>query len=97
MVTVRAEQLDWPIHLRSQIGNTLIKGAVMDDHVYKNIEITGTSAATVEDAIRKAIARAAQTVQNMRWFEVVDTRGTIEDGRVARWQVTIKVGFTLND
>jgi flavin-binding protein dodecin len=69
----------------------------MDDHVYKNIEITGTSAETVEDAIRKAIARAGQTVQNMRWFEVVDTRGTIEDGRVARWQVTIKVGFTLND
>ena len=69
----------------------------MTDHVYKKIEITGTSATSIEEAIRNAIARAAKTVKSMRWFEVVETRGTIEDGGVSQWQVTVKVGFTLND
>ncbi|MEO8164120.1 MAG: dodecin [Betaproteobacteria bacterium] len=69
----------------------------MTDHVYKKIELTGTSTVSIEEAIRSAIARAAKTVQKMRWFEVVETRGTIEDGGVAQWQVTVKVGFTLND
>lgn len=67
----------------------------MPDHVYKHIEITGTSGESMERAIENAVARAAQTVENMRWFEVTDSRGTIEDGRVSQWQVTIKVGFTL--
>jgi len=69
----------------------------MTDHVYKKIEITGTSTASLEEAVRGAVARAAKTVQNMRWFEVTETRGTIENGAVAQWQVTIKVGFTLNE
>ena len=69
----------------------------MTNHVYKKIEITGTSSASTEEAIRNAITRAAQTVKNMRWFEVVETRGTIEDGGVSQWQVTVKVGFTLNE
>ena len=69
----------------------------MTDHVYKKIEITGTSSESMEKAIQNAIARAAKTVKNMRWFEVVDTRGTIENGRVAQCQVTVKIGFTLED
>lgn len=68
----------------------------MSDGVYKLIELTGTSETSVEDAIQKAVAKAAQTVHNLRWFEVVDSRGTIEDGRVALYQVTVKLGFTLD-
>ena len=69
----------------------------MTEHVYKKIEITGTSAVSSDEAIRNAITRAAKTVKNMRWFEVVETRGNIEDGKVSHWQVTVKVGFTLNE
>jgi flavin-binding protein dodecin len=67
----------------------------MSDHIYKTIELVGSSSDTVEDAIRKAVAKAAETVRNLRWFQVVDTRGHIEEGRVAHWQVTLKIGFTL--
>jgi dodecin len=66
-------------------------------HVYKPIELTGSSETSVEDAIRRAVDKAAQTVRNLRWFEVTDTRGHIEDNRIAHWQVTVKLGFTLDD
>jgi hypothetical protein len=69
----------------------------MSDHVYKLLELTGTSTAGVDDAIRNAIARAGKTVHNLRWFEVVEVRGGIDAGKVSSWQVTIKVGFTLDD
>jgi dodecin len=69
----------------------------MPDHVYKTIELVGSSTRGMEDAVQKAIAKAAETVRNIRWFEVVDTRGHIEGGRVAHWQVTVKLGFTLED
>jgi dodecin len=69
----------------------------MPDHVYKTIELVGSSGRSVEDAVQKAIAKAAQTVRNLRWFEVLDTRGHIEDGKVAHWQVTLKLGFTLDE
>ena len=69
----------------------------MTDHVYKTIELVGSSATSADDAVRTAIAKAAQTVRHLRWFEVVETRGQIEDGRVAYWQVTVKVGFTLEE
>jgi len=69
----------------------------MADHVYKTIELVGSSTAGVEDAVQKAIAKASATVRNLRWFEVLETRGHIEEGRVAHWQVTLKVGFTLED
>ena len=69
----------------------------MAHHVYKLIELTGSSPNSLEEAIETAIARAAKTVRHMRWFEVVSTRGQIEDGKVAHWQVTLKVGFTLED
>lgn len=67
----------------------------MPDHVYKTIELVGSSTKGIEDAVQKAIAKAAETVRNLRWFEVLDTRGHIEGGRVAHWQVTLKLGFTL--
>jgi hypothetical protein len=69
----------------------------MSDHVYKLLELTGTSTAGVDDAIRNAIARAGKTVHNLRWFEVVEVLGGIDAGKVSSWQVTIKVGFTLDD
>ena len=69
----------------------------MTDHVYKHIELTGSSRTSIEDAIQTALARASQTLRGMHWFEVIDTRGYIESGKVAYWQVTIKVGFTLED
>ena len=69
----------------------------MPDHVYKSVELTGTSTTTIDDAVRNAIGRAANTLHNLRWFEVVGVRGGIEDQVVARWQVTMKVGFTLED
>jgi hypothetical protein len=68
----------------------------MANHVYKTVELTGSSTVGVEDAIRNAIARASQTVRNMRWFEVTDTRGQLEGNQIAHWQVTLKVGFTLD-
>lgn len=67
----------------------------MSHHTYKHIELTGSSEKSMEDAVQNAIGKAAESVKNMRWFEMVDTRGHIENGRVAHWQVTVKVGFTL--
>jgi flavin-binding protein dodecin len=69
----------------------------MSDHIYKTIELVGSSSKSVEDAVQKAVAKAAETVRNLRWFQVVDTRGHIEGGRIAHWQVTLKLGFTLED
>ena len=69
----------------------------MSEHVYKKIELTGSSKTSIEDAITNAVNRASKTVENMRWFEVVETRGHIEDGQVGHYQVTLKVGFTLED
>jgi flavin-binding protein dodecin len=67
------------------------------DHVYKKLELTGSSTKSSDDAIRNAIAKAGKTMRNMHWFEVLETRGQIDKGKVAHWQVTIKVGFTLED
>jgi dodecin len=69
----------------------------MAEHVYKSIEITGSSPKSVEDAINGAIARASKTLHNLRWFQVSEVRGAIEDNRVGHWQVTMKVGFTLDE
>jgi flavin-binding protein dodecin len=67
----------------------------MDDHIYRVIELVGSSEKSVEDAIQSAIKRANKTIRNLRWFEVVQTRGQIEKGKVAHFQVTLKVGFTM--
>jgi len=69
----------------------------MTDHTYKKIELTGSSAVGIQEAIENAIAKASQTINNMRWLEVIETRGHINEGKVAHWQVTIKVGFTLDE
>ena len=69
----------------------------MSNHVYKTIELVGSSSVSSDDAVHAAIARAATTVRNLRWFQVTETRGHIEDGKVAHWQVTLKVGFTLEE
>jgi hypothetical protein len=69
----------------------------MSDNVYKIIEVVGSSPTTIEDAIEKAIARASSSLQDVRWFEVKETRGHVEDGRVAHYQVTLRIGFTLRD
>ena len=69
----------------------------MSDHVYKQVELTGSSKTSMEDAIKNAISRASKTLRGMHWFEVTDTRGFIEDGKIGYWQVTVKVGFTLEE
>ena len=69
----------------------------MSSHVYKILEIVGSSTESMQGAIENGVRRASKTVRDMRWFQVVETRGNIEDGRIAHWQVTIKIGFTLED
>ena len=68
----------------------------MSDNVYKIIEIVGSSTSSIEDAVEKAITRASTTIREIRWFEIKETRGHVEEGRVAHYQVTLKIGFTLN-
>jgi dodecin len=69
----------------------------VSEHVYKTIELVGSSHAGFDAAVQAAIARAAQTVRHLRWFEVVETRGHLENGTISHWQVTLKVGFTLDE
>jgi len=69
----------------------------MSEHVYKQVELTGSSKTSLEDAIQNAITKASQTLRNLNWFQVTETRGYIEQGKVAYFQVTIKVGFRLED
>ncbi|MQX38238.1 dodecin [Roseospira navarrensis] len=69
----------------------------MSDHVYKIVEVVGSSTTSIEDAINAAVNRAGQTLSNLRWFEVMETRGHIENGRVGHYQVTLRIGFTLED
>jgi dodecin len=68
----------------------------MSNHIYKKIELVGSSADSIEDAVKNALAKASRSLRNLRWFEIVGTRGHIEDGKIGHWQVTIKVGFTLD-
>lgn len=69
----------------------------MSEHVYKMLELVGSSTASSDEAVRNAIAKAAESVRNMDWFEVTHTRGHIVDGKIAHWQVTLKVGFRIGD
>ena len=68
----------------------------MKDRVYKLIELTGTSTTSIEDAVGRAVKRAHKTIKKLCWFQVVETRGSIDQGKVQHWQVTIKVGFTVD-
>ena len=69
----------------------------MEDHVYRIIEISGSSQTSIEDAIQSAVSRASRTLRNLRWFEVLQTRGHLEDGKVQHYQVVLKIGFTIDD
>lgn len=69
----------------------------MPDHVYKSVELTGSSTRGVEDAVQSALRRASKTLHNLRWFQVTDVRGHLEDGAIGHWQVSLKVGFTLDE
>jgi hypothetical protein len=82
---------------RPLCGRHYFRENSLSNHVYKHIELTGSSTKTIEDAVSTAIAKASATLRNIHWFEVVETRGHVEYGKVAHWQVTIKVGFTLED
>ena len=68
----------------------------MSNHIYKKIELVGSSPDSIEDAVKNALAKASSSLRNIRWFEVVETRGQVEEGKIGHWQVTIKVGFTLD-
>lgn len=68
----------------------------MSDHIYKKVELVGSSAISIEDAVNNAVARASETLRNLRWLELVETRAHLENGKVAHWQVTVKIGFTLD-
>ena len=65
------------------------------NHIYKSIELTGSSATSIEDAVSGAIAKASESLRNIQWFTVTETRGHVKDGKIAHWQVTLKIGFTL--
>ena len=69
----------------------------MSNHVYKIIEITGTSKKSMEDAVSSAVIKASESLHNIRWFEVTDIRGDVVDGKVDHWQLTVKLGFTLDN
>jgi dodecin len=69
----------------------------MDEHVYKVIQLAGSSDKGIEDAVQVAVQRASKTLKNLRWFEVIETRGHIEGGKIGHWQVLVKVGFTLDE
>lgn len=68
-----------------------------DEHIYKSIELTGSSETSIEEAVNRAVARAAKTVHNLRWFEIDEIRGAIDGDSVSHWQVKMKVGFTLDE
>jgi flavin-binding protein dodecin len=83
-----------------EVGDTLKQSADtgrMTDHVYKTVEITGSSPGGVTEAIDRAVAKASESLRNLDWFEVASVRGVIADGAVAHYQVTLKVGFRLED
>ena len=86
----RLGSLDW---CRHSGGGSL---GVMSNHIYKKIELVGSSPDSIEDAVKNALSKASQSLRNLRWFEIVETRGHVEDGKIGHWQVTIKVGFTLD-
>jgi flavin-binding protein dodecin len=94
---------EWRVRFRRD-GRVFIVFAVsaadnprMAEHVYKKIEIVGSSPNGREEAVHNALSRASKTIRNMRWFEVTETRGYIDDGKIEHWQVTLKIGFTLEE
>jgi flavin-binding protein dodecin len=100
VVAILPKRRDRGRETSSSVVNTNLarrRGKGMHEHVYKKIEIVGTSAESYEAATKNALARAAKTIHNMRWFEVTEFRGAIKDGAVHEFQVTLKIGFTLEE
>ena len=104
MLVCKANSLsDWRGHIAGTervfivLAGTAADNGRMAEHVYKKIEIVGSSPNGVEEAVRNALSRASKTVRSMRWFEVTETRGYIDGGKVDHWQVTLKIGFTLDE
>jgi flavin-binding protein dodecin len=89
----------WQLLEKPKLGpdpsSTTSQENAMSEHVYKLLELTGSSTKSIEDAVERAIAKAHQTVRNINWFQVTETRGHVVDGKVAHWQVSLKIGFTL--
>lgn len=81
----------------AELQRPWVSSVVMSDHIYKKIELVGSSPDGVEQAVNNAVERASRSVRNMRWFEVSELRGHIEDDQVAHWQATVKIGFTLDE
>jgi hypothetical protein len=69
----------------------------MSDHIYKKIELVGSSQTSIEDAVNNAVAKAAETIRNIRWVEILETRCHVSDQKITYWQVTVKIGFTLDE
>ena len=92
MAPIRGDDRVFIVFARNAADN-----ARMAEHVYKKIEIVGSSPHGMEEAVRNALARASKTIRNMRWFEVIETRGYIDEGKIEHWQVTLKIGFTLEE
>src|SRR5437868_852458 len=90
-----AGEVTWITHARYKRRFAVPDPVEMKDHVYKILELVGSSEKSIEDAIQNAITRASKTIRGMKWFEVVQTRGHIEDGSVRHYQVALRVGFTL--
>jgi flavin-binding protein dodecin len=86
----------WSTKAQASRGRQNQTPTFMKDKVYKLIELTGTSTKSIEDAVNTALKRAGRTIQNLGWFQIVETRGSIEKNQVRSWQVTIKVGFTVD-
>jgi flavin-binding protein dodecin len=81
----------------NQEENCILGDDTMADRVFKKIEITGTSSKSIDEAIQNGVAKAAKTLRNLRWFEVVEIRGSVDGSNVGQWQVTMKIGFALDD
>jgi dodecin len=88
-----------PLEFRNLLARCKREGfnALVSDHIYKKIELVGSSPNGIEDAVNNAISRAGKTIRNMSWFEVAELRGHLQNNKVAHWQVTVKVGFALDD
>jgi flavin-binding protein dodecin len=84
-------------HPRCNANPHHYKENIMSEHVYKQIELTGSSPQSSDDAVRVALTKATKTLRNIHWFQVVETRGHVEDGKILHWQVTIKVGLRIDD
>ena len=85
------------VHFERLKSRSFLMSPPTEDHVYKILELVGSSEKSIEDAIQNAVSRASKTIRGMKWFEVSQTRGHIENGSVRHYQVTLRVGFTIED